>query len=141
MISARDFVLSYSEWFSHIADHHGESSVVCLWSAISDEFLVHFRKLIAEEGFEGMVEHWTRTLKEEHANCDIIHEGDRFEIVMHECPSVGMLRSARHMTKYPQYCYHCETLYGRILKDYGFVLEVEYTDEDKGVCKLKVSKA
>ena len=46
MISARDFVLSYSEWFSYIAEHHGHEAVEQLWASISDEFLAHFEKLI-----------------------------------------------------------------------------------------------
>ena len=75
MISARDFVPCYSEWFSYIAEHYGHSAVERLWSAISDDFLEHFRKLISEKGFDGMVEHWSRTLKEEDADCEIIFKG------------------------------------------------------------------
>ena len=75
MISARDFVLSYSEWFSYIADHYGDQAVEGLWAALSDEFLLPLRKLIAEKGFEGMVEHWSRTLKEE-SDCDILCDNE-----------------------------------------------------------------
>ena len=140
MISARDFVLSYSEWFSYIAEHHGHAAVEQLWNAISDEFLSHFRKLIAEKGFEGMVEHWSRTLKEEEADCDIQCDNDEFRIIMHKCPSVGMLRDAGWMEKYPRYCEHCFTLYERVVSDYGFDYDIKYHDQDIGVCELIVRK-
>ena len=140
MISARDFVLSYSEWFSFIAERWGDEAVEELWEAISDNFLTHFRKLIAEKGFDGMVEHWARTLEEEQADCDITVEDGRFQIIMHKCPSVGMLRNAKHIQRYPRYCRHCKVLYGRVMSDYGFQLEIDYIDEDRGVCVLIVRK-
>ena len=141
MISARDFVLSYSQWFSYIAEHHGHEAVEELWAAISDEFLGHFRKLVEEKGFAGMVEHWSRTLKEEQADCDIECEDDRFRIVMHNCPSVDMLRDAKWIKKYPRYCEHCFVLYGRVMKDYGFDFDIDYLDQAKGVCRITVRKA
>lgn len=140
MISARDFVLSYSEWFFYIADHYGDEAVEDLWAAISDEFLVWLRELIEEKGFDGMAEHWSRTLKEELADCDIICENNEFRIKMHSCPSVGMIRDARHIKKYPKYCKHCEVLYGRIIEDYGFAFRIDYIDTEKGICEIIVKK-
>ena len=140
MISARDFVLSYSEWFSYIAEHYGHEAVQELWAAISDEFLGHFRKLVEEKGFGGMVEHWSRTLKEEQADCGIEYETDEFRIVMHNCPSVGMLRDAKWMKKYPRYCEHCLTLYGRVIEDYGFDFDIDHLDQEKGICRIIVRK-
>ena len=141
MISARDFILSYSQWFSYIAEHHGHEAVEELWAAISDEFLLHFRKLIEEKGFEGMVEHWSRTLKEEQADCDIKYENDEFQILMHNCPSVSMVRDAKWMKKYPRYCEHCFILYERVIKDYGFDFNIDYLDQEKGVCRIIVRKS
>ncbi len=138
MISARDFVRSYSQWFSYIAEHHGDEAVEDLWAAISDEFLVPLRKLVAEKGFEGMVEHWSRTLKEEEADCDIICEKNEFRIKMHNCPSVGMIRDTKHMEIYPKYCMHCDVLYGRIIRDYGFDYQVDFIGPEKGVCEIIV---
>ena len=140
MISARDFVLSYSEWFSFIADRWGDEAVEALWEAISDNFLTHFRRLIAAKGFDGMVEHWTRTLKEEQADCDVTYEDGVFQITMRRCPSVGMLTDARHITKYPRYCHHCKALYGRVLADHGFIFDVDLVDEQRGICTLTATR-
>ena len=140
MISCRDFVLSYSEWFSIIAEAHGHDDVVRLWEAISDEFLKHLRKLVAEKGIEGMKEHWGRTLVEEDAGCKISSTEDSFTIHMHECPSVGAIRAAKHIRPYPLYCQHCDTLYRRIIEDYGFRYSIEYLDEERGVCRITVHK-
>ena len=136
MISARDFVLSYSEWFSYIAEHHGHEAVEQLWASISDEFLTHFQNLIAENGFDGMVEHWGRTLTEEDAGCEIKLEHETFRILMHRCPSVGALQEAKHMKMYPRYCEHCVALYARAMADHGFDFVATDIDCEKGRCEL-----
>ena len=132
--------MGYSELFKYIEQHHGEDGVMKFWEALSDEFLENLRTLVAEKGIQGMLEYWTHTLGEEGALHDMWATDDTFCIEMYRCPSVGILRRATHMERYPKYCLHCDTLYRRIIEQYGFDYDIKYFDQDAGICKLTIRK-
>jgi len=140
MVSCTEFIMAYSELFKYIDENYGEDAVVKFWEGISDQFLQNLRKLVAEKGIQGMVEYWSHTLGEEGALCDMWATDDTFCIEMYRCPSVGILRRATHMERYPKYCHHCDTLYRRIIEDYGFEYNIKYIDQDLGICKLTARK-
>jgi len=140
MISCTEFILAYNEIFNFLHRRHGREAVRELWVGISDNFLGNLRELVAEEGISGMEKYWTRTLTEEGADYRMFVEDDVFIIEMHRCPSVGTLRNAPHIKKYPDYCEHCGVLYSRIVKDYGFSYQIEYLDPDKGRCRITIRR-
>jgi hypothetical protein len=87
-----------------------------------------------------MNEYWSRTLVEEATNYKISMGNDYFIIDMYECPSVGALRKAKHIKRYPDYCKHCDILYRRIIEKFGFEYNIEYINEEKGVCRVEIRK-
>ena len=138
MISCTEFILAYNELFKFIQEKDGEKKVLDFWGGISDHFLQNLDSLVKEKGIEGMKEYWTHTLTEEGAKYKMTAGNNKFEIEMHKCPSVGILRRTKHIEKYPDYCKHCGVLYSRIIEKYGFEWHNEYLDEEKGVCRLTV---
>ena len=140
MISCSETILAYNELFSFLHKRHGKEAVVKFWKGVSDDFLGNLRKLVKEKGINGMREYWGRTLKEEKAKYKIEHGPDFFGIEICRCPSVGLLRRHKRIKKYHDYCKHCDTLYRRIIEDYGFSYSIEYLDEEKGICRLEVRK-
>ncbi|MBM4045118.1 MAG: hypothetical protein FJ279_08390 [Planctomycetes bacterium] len=140
MISCTEFIMAYSELFKFLHERHGHAAVVKFWEGISDEFLWNLRDLVKAKGIQGMKEYWGHTLTEEGADCKVEATEDTFTIHMHRCPSVGILRRATHMQRYPDYCNHCDTLYRRIMEPLGFSYEIEYLDEQAGHCRVTIRK-
>jgi len=140
MISCTEFILTYNELFKFLDKKGGKKKVINLWEGISDNFLQNLDVLVKEKGIVGMREYWIHTLTEENANYEMSSDENRFSIEMYECPSVGILRKTKHIKKYPDYCKHCGVLYPRIIEKYGFKCRTEYTDEEKGICRIAVEK-
>ncbi len=140
MVSCTETILAYNELFYFLHKRYGKKAVVKFWEGVSDDFLDNLRKLVKEKGLNGMMEYWQSTLKEEKAKYKIDFNENFFRIEMHRCPSVGLLRRYKGIKKYPDYCKHCDTLYRRIIEDYGFSYSIEYLDEEKGICRLEVRK-
>ncbi len=138
MISCTEFILAYNELFKFLEEHHGPEAVERFWIEISDHFLWNLRQLVDEKGIQGMKEYWMHTLTEEGARYEMKTTEDTFVIDMLECPSVGILRRATHIGRYPDYCKHCDILYRRIIEEYGFQYNIEYIDEKLGKCRVKV---
>jgi len=140
MISCTEFIMAYSEWFKILDESHGPQAVDALWRSISAEFFGHLQQLVSEGGIEGMKAHWGRTLIEEKAKFEMYSDENQYMTVMHECPSVGALRRADHMTRYDRYCEHCEALYKPIIEACGFVYRKEILDAEQGVCTTVVRR-
>lgn len=140
MISCTETILTYDELFSFLYKRYGKKAVIKFWEGVSDNFLKGLRRLVKEKGIEGMREYWGRTLQEEKAGYRIKYGKDFFRIEMYRCPSVGLLRRYKRLKKYRDYCKHCDTLYRRIIEDYGFSYKIEYLDEEKGICQIEVRK-
>jgi hypothetical protein len=132
--------MAYSELFKYLEGHHGKKAVEQFWVAISDNYLGNLRRLVKEKGLKGMREYWERTLTEEGAKYKMKVSKDSFIIDMLECPSVGILRRAKHLASYPDYCKHCDTLYRRVIEDYGFKYKIEFIDEKLGKCRITISE-
>lgn len=140
MISCTETILAYNELFYFLHKRYGKKAVIKFWEEVSDDFLNNLRKLVKEKGIDGMNEYWGRTLSEENAKYRIEHSLDFFRIEMYKCPSVGLLRRHKGIKRYRDYCKHCDTLYRRIIEDYGFSYSIEYLDEEKGRCRIEVRK-
>jgi hypothetical protein len=140
MISCTEMILTYDELFSFLHRRFGKKAVVKFWEGISDNFLGNLRRLVKKKGIAGMREYWGRTLKEENAKYKIRYGRDFFGIEMYRCPSMGLVRRHKRLTRYKDYCKHCDTLYRRIIEDYGFSYKIVYIDEEKGICRIAVRK-
>lgn len=138
MISCTEFIPAYNELFAFIEERHGRQELIRFWEELADEFLHNLRDLVAEKGLAGMHEYWTHTLTEEGADQTMTLSEDEFNIEMHQCPSVGILRQSKHITPFPDYCEHCKVLYARVIEPFGFKCEVQVHDE--GQCTVRVTK-
>jgi len=140
VISCTEFILSYSELFKFLDQRHGPRAVLKFWEGLSDDFLQNLRKLARTRGLQGLRVYWTHTLEEEAADYDMYATPNTFTIEMHHCPSVAKLRHAKHIKPYARYCDHCDVLYARVINDYGMRYRLEKIDEEKGICRLTVTK-
>jgi len=139
MISCTEFIPAYNELFKYLEEVGGVDAVERFWEGISDDFLWNLRKLVEEKGTWGMWEYWTHTLNEEGADFSMHCEDDLFTIEMRACPSVAKLRNSC-VTPYRRYCHHCDTLYRRVIEPFGFTYNIDFIDQEAGVCKVTVKQ-
>ena len=139
MISCTEFVPLYSELFQYIEDREGKDGVVKYWEYISDNYVApRLGDEVKKNGMRGCWEYWSKSLNEEAADFTMTFDPDaeEFSIVMHHCPSKGMLDSFTHFEPYNDYCGHCDLLYARVLEKYGikFINTVSETCPAACVC-------
>jgi hypothetical protein len=140
VLSCTEFIPLYSELFKYIEDKADHAAVVRYWQHISKEYVEpRLGELVKEKGIEGCWDYWTKALTEEAADFTITYdeEEQEFEIIMHYCPSKGLLNQLTHMESYHDYCGHCAHLYAPLLKEYGLESEEDYSETDKAKCRIK----
>ena len=135
MISCTEFIYCYNLLFSFLEERHGYEVVQEMWGGIREEFLGNLDALVKEKGTLGMKEYWSHTLVEEDAVFEMDADENHFEIRMKECPSVKRAMQGP-VPYYPRYCDHCPALYVPILESYGFDVEYEIIDREKGICRF-----
>ena len=142
MISCTEFIPSYSELFKYLEKRGGKEEVVRFWEYLSDNFLNNLRDLVAENGIRGCWLYWTHTLNEEAADftLELDEDAGEFRILMHGCPSKGMLLQLKHVEPYGDYCGHCDTLYRRVLEPLGYEYVIDLSQCDRARCSLLVRK-
>ena len=141
MISCTEFIPAYSALFTEIHQRGGKHGVARFWEYLSDSCLDNLRSLVEEKGLAGCWEYWERSLNEEAA--DFFMELDEaagiFRIEMQLCPSKGRLLQIPHITPYPHYCEHCDTLYRRVLEPLGYKYRLDLSGCDEARCAIVVS--
>lgn len=137
MISCTEFVPLYSELFQYIEDREGKDGVVKYWEYISDNYVApRLGAEVKKNGMRGCWEYWSKSLNEEAADFTMTFDPDaeEFSIVMHHCPSKGMLDSFTHFEPYNDYCGHCDLLYARVLEKYGITFTCTVSDTCSAAC-------
>jgi len=140
MISCTEFIPAYSEFFRFLEERGGRDEVVRFWEYLSDNFLHNLRDLVTEHGLRGCWMYWSHTLNEEAAGFTMTLDEDagEFSIVMHDCPSKGLLLGLEHMAPYHDYCGHCDVLYRRVLEPLGFECIADLSACDDARCSFVV---
>jgi hypothetical protein len=140
MIPCTDFIPAYSELFKFLEERGGRAAVVDFWEYLSDNFLGNLRDLVREHGIRGCWLYWTRTLNEEAADftMELDEEAGEFRILMHKCPSKGLLMALHHVEPYHDYCGHCDVLYRRVLEPLGFECVADLSECDRARCSFTV---
>ena len=87
-----------------------------------------------------MHRYWSRTLGEEGGRHHLSLYDDVFVLDMHECPSVRLLHEAPHLKPYSKYCEHCRWLYPPVIEAFGYEVEFDIIDPDRGSCRLTVRR-
>ena len=138
MLSCTEFIPAYSELFKYIEKRDGHDAVVEYWNHISDTYV---RDTLGQEmekgdGLMGCYRYWSHSLNEEAADFTMTldEENNDFSIVMHHCPSRGMLNELTYMEPYHDYCGHCAVLYSRVLKDEGIDSVDDQSEVDQAKC-------
>ncbi len=143
MISCTQFIPAYSEGFKYLHKKEGKQEVVKFWEVLSDLYLTDsLKKEVKEKGISGCFDYWQKALNEEAADFTMTLDKDKntFEIMMHHCPSKGMLNQLTYMSPYEDYCEHCDLLYRRVLEPLGFIYTIDLSTCHKAVCRLVVTK-
>jgi hypothetical protein len=142
MIPCTDFIPAYSELFKFLHERGGRRAVLDFWNYLSDNFLDNLRDLVKEHGFRGCWLYWSQTLNEEAADftMELDEEAGEFRIIMHKCPSKGLLLECRHIEPYHDYCGHCNVLYRRVLEPLGFECITDMSRCDEARCAVTVRK-
>jgi hypothetical protein len=143
MIPCKDFIPAYSELFEFLETEAGPTAVEDFWNYISDNFLGNLKDLVVEHGIRGCWLYWQHTLSEEAADFTMTldEEKGKFEIVMHQCPSIGRLIQELHIEPYHDYCRHCDVLYRRVLEPLGYEYEIHNSEcHTHARCTIAVSK-
>ncbi len=140
MISCTEFIPAYSEFFRYLEERGGRDEVVRFWEYLSDNFLHNLRDLVTEHGLRGCWTYWSHTLNEEAAGFTMTLDEDagEFSIVMHDCPSKGLLLGLEQMAPYHDYCGHCDVLYRRVLEPLGFECIADLSACDEARCSFVV---
>jgi hypothetical protein len=143
MISCTEFIPAYSELFKYLEQRDGKKKVLEFWETISDEYLKDsLKKCVEEAGIRGCWNYWSRSLNEEAADFTMTldEENGEFTIVMHACPSKGMLLNLGYMEPYHDYCEHCDVLYRRVLEPLGYEYIFDDSECDQAKCNIKIRK-
>jgi hypothetical protein len=142
VIPCTDFIPAYSQLFRTLERLGGKRAVVDFWEHLSDSFLGNLRQLVSENGLRGCWLYWSHTLNEEAADftMELDEAASEFRILMHACPSKGLLLGLDHVEPYPDYCEHCDVLYRRVLEPLGFDCTVDLSECDRARCALTVRR-
>jgi len=142
MIPCTEFIPAYSELFKYLDARGGPAAVNGYWEYLSDRFLTNLRDLVAKNGIRGCWLYWSRTLNEEAADfeMELDEEKGEFKIIMHACPSKGMLLRLKHVEPYPDYCRHCDVLYRRVLEPMGYEYLFDDSQCDRAACSIVIRK-
>jgi hypothetical protein len=140
VISCTEFIPAYSELFRYLEERGGPDEVMRFWEYLSDNFLQNLHDLVAEHGLRGCWLYWSHTLNEEAADFTMTldEEAGEFRIVMHHCPSKGLLMSLQHVQPYRDYCGHCDVLYRRVLEPLGYDCIADLSECDEARCSITV---
>jgi len=127
-----DFCGHYDWTFEWLRKKGGEALLKEYWEkAIGQDSQQHAWKLISEKGFEGMIEYWGLTLKEEGAGIHTVFADGVYRSDMYACPSKGFLLR-NHIHFYHDYCDHCVGWVGPLLKKAGFKEHSQHNHQ--GMC-------
>ena len=139
MITCQDFVLNYNELFKFLEEQHGVAEVEKLWAFIADNYFEGLKERIREKGLKGVSEYWMETFSEEGDLFRILSGENSVQVIVDDCSSVRKLRNTPHVQGYPDYCRHCEVMYGRFFSSLGYDFKIEFVDKKLGKSKMTVS--
>lgn len=144
MIPCTEFIPSYSELFSFLEERYGREEVERFWDYLfaptGDGIpLVNFVK---KEGIRGCYTYWSGTLNEEAADFTLYlnEKAGWFALVMHRCPSKGMLLELKDkigITPYHDYCMHCDH-YRASCEKVGLEYLYNFIGIDKAACSIYI---
>lgn len=144
MISCTEFIPMYSELFKYLESKGGLSAVEKYWEHISDNYIFpRLGKDVEKSGMKGCYDYWAKALNEEAAGFTMSYDKktQKFKIIMHYCPSRGMLNALTYMDPYHNYCEHCSFIYPRILEKYGIILKKKnFKEIEKAKCSFEYVK-
>lgn len=142
MIPCTEFIFTYSELFKFLDNLGGKGEVIRFWEHLSDTFLSNLKHKVEQKGIYGCWEYWTHTLNEEAADftMELDEDADEFRIVMHHCPSMGLLLETEHIEPYESYCEYCEIIYQRLLAPLGYECHVDMSERKNAKCVFTVKR-
>lgn len=144
MISCKDFIPAYSEFFKYLERAHGHGEVLAFWESlfVPDGKGIPLVNFVAKSGIRGCFDYWAHSLNEEAADFTMYLNEKRgfFQIVMHHCPSKGRLLELQDETgiaPYPHYCLHCDYYRGAVEK-HGLKYLYNFTGVDRAACSILI---
>ncbi len=144
MISCRDFIPAYSEFFKYLEKEHGHGEVLNFWQELfkPDGKGISLVNYVENSGIKGCYEYWSNSLNEEAADFTMYLNEKRgfFQIIMHHCPSKGRLLVQQDETgipPYPHYCMHCDYYRGAVEK-HGLKYLYNFTGVDNAACSILI---
>lgn len=142
MISCTEFIPSYSELFTFLEDRYGREEVEKFWDYLFKPTgegipLINFVK---KEGIRGCYTYWSGTLNEEAADFTLYlnEKAGWFALIMHRCPSKGMLLELKEkigIVPYHDYCMHCDH-YRASCEKVGLKYLYNFIGIDKAACSI-----
>ena len=144
MISCKDFIPAYSEFFKYLEEKHGHGEVLAFWESlfVPDGKGIPLVNFVAKSGIRGCFDYWAHSLNEEAADFTMYLNEKRgfFQIVMHHCPSKGRLLELQDETgiaPYPHYCLHCDYYRGAVEK-HGLKYLYNFTGVNRAACSILI---
>ena len=145
VISCTEFIPLYSEFFKFLEKLGGHGAVEQYWRYVADNRLGDKNNPLSmisflerDGGFDGAVNYWNMTLREE--ACDLLRVTDREVGVcythMRKCPSKGMLINLDNVTPDYDYCGQCRAIYTYVLDKYGIHFAMDTSREDNAECEF-----
>lgn len=142
MISCKDFIPAYSEFFKYLEKEHGHQEVLDFWNALftPDGKGISLVNYVEKSGIRGCFEYWAHSLNEEAADFTMYLNEKRgfFQIIMHHCPSKGRLLEQKEKTgipPYEHYCLHCD-YYRLAVEKHGLKYLYNFTGVDNAACSI-----
>ncbi|MGI6082027.1 MAG: hypothetical protein ACOYEP_04060 [Limnochordia bacterium] len=134
MIPSDHFVRFYNEVFKFL-DSQGDKALESYYRLVSEQQEMHCLELFRNQGPAGMKAYWDHIAYEE--NCDMTNTAypDRFELVMHRCPSLSKVLD-NDAQPFERYCEHCPGWVVPLLRKAGFHCEYDIMDPTVPRCRM-----
>lgn len=139
MISCMESIYVYNEFFNFLDRRHGAEAVETFWRFVADTSFDDPRRAIQQGGMDAIYKYLKETWEEEGDVFDIERDENSITVEVHNCSSVRKLRKAKHIKRYSNYCGHCPAMYENLFGGLGYNFEMEQTNPDLGVCKVRVT--
>ncbi len=124
-----------------VKDNYGMHNLIGMWVHWSENILEPtLGPMIEKDGFKGMADFWSPSLKTEGADAKTYYDKHQFIIEISDCPHMKFAKE--YKMPIPDdfdHCMKCFILYYPIMRKYGYNLE-SIVHGQSGYCVFKITK-
>ncbi len=141
MIPSDHFVRFYNEVFKAL-EAKGHEHVVAYWRELGRLQCIELAEKFRKGGLQAAHDYWTRIIKEENCEAEIVRGDGYIEFRMHRCPSLSKVLD-NDAAPFEFYCDHCMGWVEPVMEKAGLygVMDMKSRSEPRCVFRVYEDKA